>query len=67
MFRTLTSRNQLALLTRPIARLRPDLMGSWEGGSNMILVRPPWRIVPGGTRSLLLNPLRERGLRSGGG
>ena len=28
----------------------------------MILVRPPWRIVAGSERTLLLNPLRERGL-----
>ena len=63
VFRALTSRNQLAPLTRPSLARRPDLVGSWEGGSNMILVRPPWRLVPGSCRSLLLNPLRERGLR----
>ena len=37
-------------------------MGSWEGGSNIMLVRPPWRIA-GAPRSLLLNPLPGRGLR----
>jgi endonuclease/exonuclease/phosphatase family metal-dependent hydrolase len=37
-------------------------MGSWEGGSNITLVRPPWRIA-GVPRSLLLNPLPGRGLR----
>ena len=37
-------------------------MGSWEGGSNITLVRPPWRIA-GASRSLLLNPLPGRGLR----
>jgi endonuclease/exonuclease/phosphatase family metal-dependent hydrolase len=58
-----TSRNQLAPVTRWIAHRRPDLIGSWEGGSNTTLVRPPWRIVPGSTRPLLLNPWRERGLR----
>jgi endonuclease/exonuclease/phosphatase family metal-dependent hydrolase len=63
VFCSLTSRNQFAPLTRCIAHRRPDLLGSWEGGSNTTLVRPPWRIVPGSTRSLLLNPLRERGLR----
>jgi endonuclease/exonuclease/phosphatase family metal-dependent hydrolase len=62
VFRTLTSRNQLAFITRPIARLRPDLLGSWEGGSNMILVRDPWQIVPGSEQTLLLSPLGERGL-----
>ncbi len=58
----LTSRNQLACITRPVARRRPDLLGSWEGGSNVILVRPPWRIVPGSSRSLLLSSLSQRGL-----
>ena len=62
-FRTLTSRNQLRPLTGALGRLNPDLIGSWEGGSNVLLVRPPWRPVPGSFRSLLLNPLRERGLR----
>jgi endonuclease/exonuclease/phosphatase family metal-dependent hydrolase len=62
VFRTLTSRNQLAFITRPIARLRPDLLGSWEGGSNMILVRDPWQIVSGSEQTLVLNPLGERGL-----
>jgi endonuclease/exonuclease/phosphatase family metal-dependent hydrolase len=62
VFQSLTSRNQLAVITRLIARWRPDLIGSWEGGSNVILVRPPWQIVQGSTRTLLLSPLRERGL-----
>jgi endonuclease/exonuclease/phosphatase family metal-dependent hydrolase len=62
VIRSLTSRNQLTCVTRPIARRRPDLLGSWEGGSNVILVRSPWRVVPGSTRSLLLSSLRERGL-----
>jgi endonuclease/exonuclease/phosphatase family metal-dependent hydrolase len=61
--RSLTSRNQLAPLTRLIGRWRPDLIGSWEGGSNTTLVRPPWQIVPGSDRTLLLSPLRERRLR----
>jgi endonuclease/exonuclease/phosphatase family metal-dependent hydrolase len=37
--RALTSRNWLTSLRRPLARLNPDLMGSWEGGSNVTLVR----------------------------
>lgn len=37
--RSLTSRNWLRPLTFPAARLRPHLAGSWEGGSNLILVR----------------------------
>jgi endonuclease/exonuclease/phosphatase family metal-dependent hydrolase len=62
-FRTLTSRNQLRPLTALLARWNPDLIGAWEGGSNTTLVRPPWRLVEGSRRSLLLNPLRERRLR----
>jgi endonuclease/exonuclease/phosphatase family metal-dependent hydrolase len=63
VFCSLTSRNQFAPLTHRIASRRPDLLGSWEGGSNTMLVRPPFGIVPGSTHALLLNPLRERGLR----
>ena len=37
--RSLTSRNWLALVRGPLARWNPDLLGSWEGGSNLILVR----------------------------
>ncbi len=40
----LTSRNWLRPLMSPVARLRPHLAGSWEGGSNLILVR---NAVPG--------------------
>jgi endonuclease/exonuclease/phosphatase family metal-dependent hydrolase len=61
-FRVLTSRNQLACITRPIAGWRPDLLGAWEGGSNVVLVRPPWRVATGSTRSLLLSSVAERGL-----
>jgi endonuclease/exonuclease/phosphatase family metal-dependent hydrolase len=61
--RCLTSRNQFGFVTRPLARRNPDLIQSWEGGSNLTLVRPPWQIVEGSRRSLLLRPLRERGLR----
>ena len=35
----LTSRNQLAPLSGWIAELDPDLIASWEGGSNLTLVR----------------------------
>jgi len=60
--RVLTSRNQLRPLTSALARWNPDLIASWEGGSNTTLVRRPWQIVEGSTRSLLLNPLSERRL-----
>jgi endonuclease/exonuclease/phosphatase family metal-dependent hydrolase len=57
----LTSRNQLAWLRRRLAHWNPDLLGSWEGGSNLVLARPPWQIVE--RRAALLNPLPRRGLR----
>jgi endonuclease/exonuclease/phosphatase family metal-dependent hydrolase len=57
----LTSRNWLAPVRNVIAERNPDLMGAWEGGSNVTLVRPPWQIVE--AASVLLNPLRERRLR----
>jgi len=57
----LTSRNWLAPVRDRLAWWNPDLMGSWEGGSNITLARPPWRIA-GASRSLLLNPLPRRGL-----
>jgi endonuclease/exonuclease/phosphatase family metal-dependent hydrolase len=56
-----TSRNQLAGLRRRLAVWNPDLMQSWEGGSNLTLVRPPWRIAQ--RDAVLLNPLPRRGLR----
>jgi endonuclease/exonuclease/phosphatase family metal-dependent hydrolase len=37
--RSLTSRNWLGFVRGPLARWNPDLLGSWEGGSNLILVR----------------------------
>jgi len=43
--RVLTSRNSLAALRSWIARRNPDLIASGEGGSNLTLVRNPWRIV----------------------
>jgi endonuclease/exonuclease/phosphatase family metal-dependent hydrolase len=36
---SLTARNWMRPLTGPVARLRPHLVGSWEGGCNLILVR----------------------------
>jgi hypothetical protein len=37
--RALSGRNWLQPLTSLIGRLRPDLLGAWEGGSNTTLVR----------------------------
>ncbi len=56
-----TSRNQLAPVRRRLARWNPDLLGSWEGGSNITLARRPWRIV--GREAVLLNPFPRRALR----
>jgi endonuclease/exonuclease/phosphatase family metal-dependent hydrolase len=39
--RSLTSRNWLGGLRGAIARRNPDLLGSWEGGSNLTLIRGP--------------------------
>lgn len=38
--RALSGRNWLQPLTSLIGRWRPDLLGSWEGGSNTTLIRP---------------------------
>jgi endonuclease/exonuclease/phosphatase family metal-dependent hydrolase len=62
VFASLTARNQLGRLTQLIASWRPDLLGSWEGGSNMTLARRDWTMVAGTRRTLLLSSLRERGL-----
>lgn len=58
---TLTSRNWMRPLTWPLARYRPHLAGSWEGGSNLILVRkgrPGSAIVE--HRSAVVSRLPER-------
>ena len=39
--RSLTSRNWLGPVRGALARWNPDLLGSWEGGSNVTLVRGP--------------------------
>jgi endonuclease/exonuclease/phosphatase family metal-dependent hydrolase len=41
----LTSRNWGHALRKLAARANPDLIASGEGGSNQLLVRPPWRAV----------------------
>jgi endonuclease/exonuclease/phosphatase family metal-dependent hydrolase len=56
--RVLTSRNWFQPLTSAIASFNPDLMASWEGGSNLTLVRGN-RIIE--KRTLVLRPrLPER-------
>jgi endonuclease/exonuclease/phosphatase family metal-dependent hydrolase len=46
--RVLTSRNSLAPLRTFIARRNPDLIASGEGGSNLTLVRSPFRCALSG-------------------
>jgi endonuclease/exonuclease/phosphatase family metal-dependent hydrolase len=43
--RVLTSRNLCPPLQRRLADWNPDLLASWEGGSNQLLVRHPGRIL----------------------
>jgi endonuclease/exonuclease/phosphatase family metal-dependent hydrolase len=58
--RLLTSRNWLPPLQGRLADLNPDLMASWEGGSNQILVRHPGRIVDHRRLTLAIRPERRR-------
>jgi len=58
--RDLTSRNSLAPLRAWVAERNPDLIASNEGGSNMLLVRPPARIVATRTETLATRPERRR-------
>ena len=62
---TLTSRNWLGAVRRPLARRNPDLLGAWEGGSNLTLFRSPLRDA-GITerRALQLTRLPERRMMS---
>src|SRR5215217_5437770 len=41
----LTARNWGAPVRAWLAERNPDIMASREGGSNQLLVRPPWRIA----------------------
>jgi endonuclease/exonuclease/phosphatase family metal-dependent hydrolase len=56
----LTSRNTGAAARRLAGRLNPDLIASGEGGSNQLLVRPPWRIARMRRVTLALRPERRR-------
>jgi endonuclease/exonuclease/phosphatase family metal-dependent hydrolase len=58
--RTLTSRNVLPRLQGRLADLNPDLIASWEGGSNQILVRPPARIAEHRELTIARRPERRR-------
>jgi endonuclease/exonuclease/phosphatase family metal-dependent hydrolase len=56
----LTSRNLLAPLRAAAAEWNPDLIASNEGGSNIVLVRAPARIVEVERLVLALRPERRR-------
>jgi endonuclease/exonuclease/phosphatase family metal-dependent hydrolase len=57
--RVFTSRNVVPPLQRFAAFLNPDLIASWEGGSNQILVREPGRILEQRSMTLALRPERR--------
>jgi endonuclease/exonuclease/phosphatase family metal-dependent hydrolase len=57
--RVLTSRNLLPPLQGLLADWNPDLIASWEGGSNQILVREPGRIAEHRTLTLTRRPERR--------
>jgi endonuclease/exonuclease/phosphatase family metal-dependent hydrolase len=55
-----TSRNWFGPVSGALARHRPDLIASWEGGSNLILARgAAGRIVAGGSAALTQLPERR--------
>jgi endonuclease/exonuclease/phosphatase family metal-dependent hydrolase len=58
--RVLTSRNVLPPLQRAAANLNPDLVASWEGGSNQLFVRAPGRVLEQRNMTLTLRPERRR-------
>jgi endonuclease/exonuclease/phosphatase family metal-dependent hydrolase len=62
--RVLTSRNFGSAVRGWIAERSPDLIKSNEGGSNQILVRPPWMIGATYTLTLARFPERRRALRA---
>jgi endonuclease/exonuclease/phosphatase family metal-dependent hydrolase len=64
----LTSRNWLLPITRPIAARRPDLIKSWGGGANAILLRGE-RVLEHGAHMLRRWPERRvvHGVRLAGG
>ena len=57
--RVLTSRNVIPGLQRLGANLNPDLIASWEGGSNQLFVRAPGRIVEHREMTLTREPERR--------
>ena len=58
--RVLTSRNVIPPLQRLTANLNPDLIASWEGGSNQLFVRAPGRILEHRKLTLTFRPEQRR-------
>jgi endonuclease/exonuclease/phosphatase family metal-dependent hydrolase len=58
--RVLTSRNVLPPLQGLLADANPDLIASWEGGSNQLLVREPGRVVEQRDMTLARRPEARR-------
>jgi endonuclease/exonuclease/phosphatase family metal-dependent hydrolase len=58
--RVRTSRNVVPPLQRLAANLNPDLIASWEGGSNQLFVRSPGRILEHRRLTLATRPERRR-------
>jgi endonuclease/exonuclease/phosphatase family metal-dependent hydrolase len=57
--RAFTSRNVVPPLQRGLAWANPDLIASWEGGSNQLLVREPGRVLERRHMTLTLRPERR--------
>jgi endonuclease/exonuclease/phosphatase family metal-dependent hydrolase len=57
--RAFTSRNVVPPLQRALAWANPDLIASWEGGSNQLLVREPGRVVEQRRMVLTRHPERR--------
>jgi len=57
--RAFTSRNVVPPLQRLLAWANPDLIASWEGGSNQLLVRAPGRVLEQRSMTLTLRPERR--------
>jgi endonuclease/exonuclease/phosphatase family metal-dependent hydrolase len=58
--RVFTSRNVVPPLQRLAANLNPDLIASWEGGSNQLFVRAPGEILEHREMTLTRRPERRR-------
>jgi endonuclease/exonuclease/phosphatase family metal-dependent hydrolase len=56
----LTSRNVIPWVQGWAADRNPDLIGSWDGGSNQLLVRPPWRVEEVRAYTFARRPERRR-------